>query len=137
MTDIEWLTEPYRPVEIEPILLAFPASVQHLMPSPEGIPDRFWRSRQVQRNPWTDLFDQWFFRELSEEVEFHAAEGLDAKIAFHHLLAVMRSYQPKHEHKEAAVAYLASLWFSKVVDGEKVWSDDDLTDLRPDRRNEP
>jgi hypothetical protein len=31
-----------------------------------------------------------------------------------HLKAIMGSFQPKHEHKTAGVAYLMSLWFEAV-----------------------
>jgi hypothetical protein len=45
-------------------------------------------------------------------------EGVDGNLAFRHLSAIQRSFTPKHEHKEAAVAYLASLWFEDVDYGE-------------------
>jgi len=38
-------------------------------------------------------------------------EGIDVNMALRHLHAIQGSFEPKHEYKEAAVAYLASLWF--------------------------
>jgi hypothetical protein len=37
---------------------------------------------------------------------------VDGELAIRHLQVIQASFEPKHEHKEAAVAYLASLWFT-------------------------
>jgi hypothetical protein len=47
--------------------------------------------------------------------EIKPKEGVDVDKALRHIQAIMRSYQPKHEHKEAAVAYLLSQWFDDVT----------------------
>lgn len=47
-------------------------------------------------------------------------EGVDGNDAYRQLGAIMGSYQPQHVHKIAGVAYLASLWFTKVIDMDTV-----------------
>lgn len=42
-------------------------------------------------------------------------EGIDAVVALTHLGVVQTSFEPTAEHKEAAVAYLASLWFEDLL----------------------
>jgi len=49
---------------------------------------------------------------LPKTIEFRVAEGVDGGLAIRHLQVIQASFEPKHEHKEAAVAYLASPWFT-------------------------
>ena len=32
-----------------------------------------------------------------------------------HLKSILQSFKPKHERKEAGVAYLMSLWFDDII----------------------
>ena len=91
---------------IDDATLAFPASVRHLMPAQADIPDEFRR----HSNRWNRLFSDWFFLGL-ESLELTPKEGVDKAKALRHIRAVMGSFEPKHEHKEAAVAYLLNEWF--------------------------
>lgn len=104
---------PYIPQEIPDVMLAFPASVEkELMPEYKEIPEEF---RDLNRKtPWNDLFSKWFFEGLESDEIFIPKEGIDKMSALRHINAIMRSFQPKHEHKEAAVAYLLSLWFQPL-----------------------
>ena len=52
--------------------------------------------------------NEWFFRGLPKFPEARA--GIDENEAIRHLSAILKSFQPSHEHKEAAVAWLASRW---------------------------
>ena len=79
--------------------------VMELMPPWRDIPREF----NSDRNEWTRWQRKWFFEGLDGTPE--PKDGIDAKKAMRHLAAIQRSWMPKHEHKEAAVAYLASLWF--------------------------
>lgn len=100
-----------KPVEVSDVLLAFPGDVKHLIPPQKEIPERFW----TQVNDWTyRLFNDMFFHGLRPGVKFYARPDIDARMAVRHIQAVMRSFEPKHEHKEAACRYLMDLWFSKV-----------------------
>jgi hypothetical protein len=101
-----------KPVEVDDVDVAFPASVQHLMPSWEEIPDEFKRHRG---NVWAKLASKWFFEGLPGNV-LVARPGIDRSTAIRHLKCVLGSYEPQHEHKEAAVAYLMSLWLEAPVD---------------------
>ena len=42
-------------------------------------------------------------------------EGVDTKKALRHVKAVLGSWEPKHEHKEAGVAFLLNEWFDDVT----------------------
>jgi len=95
--------------EIDDATLAFDASVRHLMPPQSDIPDEF-RFSIPAKNKWNRLFNDWFFLGLTS-LELTPKEGVDQDKALRHIRAVMGSYEPKHEHKEAAVAYLFSEWF--------------------------
>ncbi len=50
-----------------------------------------------------------------KETKFVSKPGIDETDAKRHLKAVLGSFAPKHEHKEAACAYLMSLWFEDVI----------------------
>jgi len=75
------------------------------MPPHKDIPREF----NSDRNEWTLWQRKWFFEGL--DVTPEPKDGIDAKKAMRHLATIQRSWMPKHEHKEAAVAFLASLWF--------------------------
>jgi hypothetical protein len=101
------------PQPVSDVLLAFPGRVSHLMPPREEceaalgeMADRGARWRRFQF--------EWFFRGLPSGFSVDLAPGVDGDIAFRHLHAIQGSFEPKHEHKEAAVAYLASRWFPRL-----------------------
>jgi len=102
-------------VPVTDVDVAFGGHIDKLMPKYEDIPQEFKKSS----NKWNQLFNRWFFSGLPKETDFIPNEGIDAALALKHIMAIMRSYQPKHEHKEASVAYLLSLWFKKVDTTDK------------------
>jgi hypothetical protein len=59
-------------------------------------------------------FSRWFFSGLPKGTVFVPHEGIDPAKAMRHLRAILGSFEPKHEHKEAGVAYLMSQWFKEV-----------------------
>ena len=61
-------------------------------------------------NPWCRWQSDWFFNGISKDT-VKVKDGINADHAWRHLYRIQSSFQPKHEHKMAAVAYLASLWF--------------------------
>ncbi len=82
-----------------------------LLPAYETVPEEFRR----ERDPFTPLVHQWFFRGLNPEA-LHARRGINADAAWRHLRAIMASWdpgiaRPQHVHKIVGVAYLMSLWF--------------------------
>lgn len=95
-----------QPKAITDADVAFGGSVRDLMPDYAAIPEDFRHGR----TQYNRLASQWFFRGLQKSA-LKAKDGIDARAAFRHLSAIQGSWEPKHEHKEAAVAYLMSLWF--------------------------
>lgn len=101
-----------QPKAISDVDMVF-GGIDGLMVPYEEIPEDFRRGRGEAR-PWVELQQEWFFRGLPKGTDFIPREGIDAKIALRHIRAIQGSFAPKHEHKEACVAYLMSLWFSEV-----------------------
>jgi hypothetical protein len=95
--------------KISDLDLAFPAKALDLMPKYEEIPEEFKHSG----NRWVKFQSDWFYRGISN-LRIATKSGIDANEAMRHLGAIQGSFEPKHEHKEAAVAYLASIWFEDV-----------------------
>lgn len=118
-----------KPVAISDASLAFPAKALDWMPAWEDIPEEF----QTRASPWCDLPNTWFTFGLSSRFAFQPAmvdgELIDAPMAYRQLQATMGSFAPKHEHKIATVAYLASLWMESVVFGAPDTPDENLTTL--------
>jgi hypothetical protein len=69
-----------------------------------------------RNNKWGNhLFNDWFFCGIKSVDGLVPREGIDKTKALRQIRAVMGSYEPKHEHKEAACAFLFDKWF----DGKK------------------
>lgn len=93
--------------------IAFGGDMKTLLPKWEDIPEEFKKS-----NKWTPVFTTWMFKGLPSDVEFHGKEGVDPKKAFNHIRAIMVSFAPKHEHKEAGITYLMDQWFTEIKNYE-------------------
>ena len=82
------------------------------VPKYEDIPEDHKRgySSDPKVKKMNSLMNSWFFCGL-KSLKLTPKKGVDeekAKLAIH---ALMGSYEPKHEHKEAAVTYLLCEWF--------------------------
>lgn len=100
-----------RPTEISTLDMVFPTTVRHLMPDYAEIREVYDRG-----NKWGNrLFSDWFYSGIKSTDGLIPRDGIDKKKALRHIRAVMGSFEPKHEHKEAACAYLLDKWF----DGEQ------------------
>ena len=97
------------PQEIDDLTLAFPANITSLMPNMDDIPEDINQGR----SKWCRVTSDWFFCGLLD-VKWKPKEGVDQTKALRHIGAILSSYEPKHEDKETAVAYLLSLWFRDV-----------------------
>lgn len=95
--------------DVNGLSVAF-GNVAHLPPM-KDIPEEFKGHRG---NKWTELFSQWFYSGLPKGTEFVPKPGVDKSKALAAIRAVMVSFEPKHEHKEAGVAYLLSEWFDDI-----------------------
>jgi hypothetical protein len=89
-------------------------AVKEFMPPMASIPDivEGWRRFQME----------WFYGGL-KDAKVTPKPGIDKGEALAHLKSIQSSFEPKHEHKVAAVAYLASRWFERAewtgADGQK------------------
>lgn len=110
------LQPPYAPAAISDIELAFPGRVEHLIPAWSDIPDDF-KNEAGAAARWVKFQRDWFFRGFPKGTRLEAKPGVDVTLAMRHLKAIQGSFEPKHEHKEAAVAFLASLWLAKPPGG--------------------
>lgn len=99
------------PREIDGALYAFPARVDALMPTMAAIPQDF----RDDHNEWVKYVNKWFFEGFTG---LFTREDITGEAAYRHLDTIMRSFAPKHEHKIAAVAWLASRWFAGVPSAE-------------------
>ena len=88
---------------------AFSVTVSFLMPRQADIPEEF----RERRTKWNRVVSDWFYKGLSGAV-FTPKKGVDRAKALRHIHCIMGSFEPKHEHKESAVAYLLSEWFEDV-----------------------
>lgn len=100
------------PIEVDNVLLAFPADVMRLLPKWEDIPAEFKNPNRPTK--WNNLFNDWFYHGLKSLVR-KPKPGIDELKAIRHLSCIVGSYEPKHQHKEAGVAYLMSLWFDDIL----------------------
>lgn len=75
------------------------------LPSYKSIPEEF----KDRGNKHYKFCSDWFFNGL---VEFpKSKEGVDVGKALRAVAAILKSWEPKHEHKMAGAAYLVSQWF--------------------------
>lgn len=98
----------FMPVEVTNVELAFGGDINKLLPTYEEIPEEF----KSGHNEWCRLVSTWFFRGL-KSFDCIPKEDIEKKKAMAHISAILKSFEPKHEHKEAGCAYLLSLWFKE------------------------
>jgi hypothetical protein len=79
------------------------------MPHYDDIPEEF----KYGNNKWCHIQSEWFFNGIKGAV-FTPKPGIERQLAIRHLAMIQQSFDPSHEHKAAAVAYLMSLWFEDV-----------------------
>jgi hypothetical protein len=85
-------------------------SVLSLMPKYEVIPDRF---KGFNSKSWgRQIFTEWFFKGIADS-KLNPKKGIDKEIAILYLYNIICSFEPKHEHKEAAAAFLIEEWFEQ------------------------
>jgi hypothetical protein len=95
----------YLPIKVTDADRAFGGRAMEILPPMKAIPAEF----HSMHHPWAKWQADWFYRGLSAMPV--PKEGIDLKLAMNNLATVQGSWEPKHEHKMAGVAYLASLWF--------------------------
>jgi len=103
----------YLPIFVTKADTIFGGRVNEILPPMAEIPKEF----RSMSNPWAEWQAEWFYRGLKRLPV--PKEGIDLAMAINNLAAVQGSFEPKHEHKSAGVAYLASLWFERP-DGDEL-----------------
>lgn len=95
------------PLEVTDLQMTFPAELGNLLPKWEIIPEEFKSSN----NLYTSFADAWFFEGWPANKFLVYPKGdIDPEKATRHLYSILRSYAPQHQHKIAAVAWLAYRW---------------------------
>ena len=97
----------YLPQEVK----QYEFSVSHLMPLEKDIPREF---SMMSSNKWVKFFDDLFFFGVKNLVIIPKT-GIDKEKAWKHIRTIMTSWNPPHEYKTSACAYLCSLWFENVT----------------------
>lgn len=97
-----------QPMDIDAATAAFPGSVRNLMP-----PFSELREYDNGRKWGNRLFSDWFYSGIESLDGLIPKEGIDKAKALRHIRTVMGSWEPKHEHKEAAVAFFFDKWFDE------------------------
>lgn len=102
MTDAE-----FAPVPVTGLDIAFGGDMKKLMPKRSDV-----EAAKVDQK-WTTFFSALFYRGI-KVTKLSPKEGIDGPTAFAHIRAIAGSFEPKHDHKEKAIAYLASIWFDDI-----------------------
>lgn len=100
-----------KPKKVSDKEIAFGGDLTELLPDYKDIPREF---KLLGGNEWCNWQARWFFEGLDKDDVPTAKEGISFDDAMRHLSAIQSSFRPKHEHKCAGVAYLASLWFNPL-----------------------
>lgn len=115
MTGTDWS----QPHEVSDADVAFPARAMEIMPTEEECEAGLALLDADERQKWLDFQSDWFFSGLPAtlQVALRTNNGVkvDGEKAFRHLKVIQGSFAPRHQHKQKAVAYLASQWFEDVA----------------------
>lgn len=98
-----------KPIQVHDVDIAFGGDIDILLPPMNEIPEEF----RKRNSKWNDVVSDWMFGGL-KDCQWKPKEGIDTKEAIRHIQAVLVSFKPKHEHKEAGCAYLLSQFFVDV-----------------------
>lgn len=98
-------------VDVSNLDMVFGTNAMELLPPWSSIPDEFKRGR----TKWNKLFRDWFYGGITSLDGFIPKPGIDKNAALRMIQACMGSWEPKHEHKEAGVAYMFSEFFSDAT----------------------
>ncbi len=99
-----------KPQIVSDLDVIFGTKALSVMPPYPDIPEAF----KNNSNAWVGIANKWFFEGFDAR-PLIAKPGIDKTDAIRHLKSIMCSFEPKHEHKIAAVAYLMSEWLEEVT----------------------
>ncbi len=96
--------------EISDAEAAFPANPP--LPKWDEIPEDFRKGWAGSSHPWCRIPSKWFFKGGTlDEFGLTPKDGVNADAAMRAIMACLRSFAPKHEHKIAGVGFMLSEWF--------------------------
>jgi hypothetical protein len=96
-----------NPQEVDLLSSIFPGSVcGTLLPPLDEIPNEFKQRSNLWARKASDLF-------FNGGQLPNLKPGIDPSAAKGHLSAVLGSFEPAHEHKQAGAGYLMSLWYEE------------------------
>lgn len=100
-----------KPKKVDTVAMIF-GDTEGLMPALTDIPAEFCDGGS---SPWLKFQAKWFYEGLAADdmAKLVAKPGIELNTALRHLKTIQGSFNPKHEHKVATIAYLASLWFEE------------------------
>lgn len=96
-----------QPIEVTPVDIAFGGKAMQILPAYKDIPEEFKNSG----NKWEKFIQKWFFEGLDAKDYPAVRDGINRRQALMNIQACLSCFEPKHEHKIAGAAYLASQWF--------------------------
>lgn len=103
-----------EPKIIPDITYAFPAQVVgELLPEWEKIPEDFQR-QWSDGNEWSTFINRVFMSGWPKDLQLYQRDDIDGELAWRHIHTVLKSFEPKHEHKIAGASWLLSRWFAAV-----------------------
>ncbi len=113
----------YEPHIFSDIDMAFPAHVVEHMPKMDEMPEAFRKGEHPACSVANGIF---FGRWAGKKPGMVARDGVNPSDAWRHLHCIMSSFEPAHEHKEAAWGFLLNEWFyAFLIDDKVVWKADD------------
>lgn len=101
-------------VEVSNIDLAF-GRIDGIIPAYKDIPDEYKTDYPEDQliKKFREFTDMWFFCGV-HIINITPKEGIDKKKALRMVTAVIKSFEPSHEHKQAGVTYLMHNLFDDV-----------------------
>lgn len=109
----------YKPHPYSDVEMAFPAHVVKHMPPMGTMPDEFQRGDHPACRLVQSLFSG---THSGKQPSMVPREGVEAGVAWRHIVCTLGSYEPMHEHKIAACGFLLNEWFKVfLIDDEVVW----------------
>lgn len=101
-----------QPIPATKVVMAFGAMGPEWVKYSFGEPPPMEWCRTEEGRHWEKMVSKVFFYG-GDKLELIPREGVDPQAAWDHLMCLLRSWEPKHEHKTATVAKLAHEWFSE------------------------
>lgn len=99
-----------KPTVLDRVDQAF-GKMSELLPAWNDIPEDFKSFMGTgEAKKWVQAVANIFYSGV-RVTEVKMKNGIDRTVVMRHLMSVLHSWEPKHEHKTAGVAYLMSLWF--------------------------